>query len=223
MAERFQYTLENQEWFESFVKSDEFSKVLGIVWKYGSEKRDGFLIRHKNREIIDNFSSLIRGVTPVKSLFRKDKDFVEWYCNISLNHPFLLKIKQMGWKPRIEEERTYPKGEFNHEIFIKTYILMRHDVGTIRKKNKKGAVAICARLRIHGSTDMLQHINQHLHNKLGVSFKKLQTDEKVERAKILCYQSKKEIPVILKYIDAKESLEKFNSFKLGYVENTGKI
>ncbi|HFK1409887.1 TPA: hypothetical protein ACGXKU_006132 [Bacillus cereus] len=66
---------------------------------------------------------------------------------------------------------------------------------------------------------MLQHINQHLHNKLGVSFKKLQTDEKVERAKILCYQSKREIPVILKYIDSKESLEKFNSFKLGYVEN----
>lgn len=223
MAIQFKYTPENEEWFENFVASDEFSEALGIVWKYGTEKLQYFMVRHKNFEIVNRFSRLVRGATPVKSQFRKEEGTIEWHCNISLNHPFLLKIKQMGWMPRVKGERIYPKGEINHEVFIKTYMFMRHEVGTMKKKNRDGTVAICARLRVHGSRNMLKHINQHLHNVLGVSLKKLQTNDTIERAKTIYYQSKKEIPIILKYIDAKESLEKFNSFKLGCVENAEEV
>ncbi|MBT2579479.1 hypothetical protein J7E43_19115 [Bacillus sp. ISL-8] len=217
MAELFQYTVAANEWFECFVESDEFSEALGIVWKYGAEGWYHFEVRHKNREIVDRFAALVYGTTLVKPGYRKNRD-TEWYCNISLNHPFLLKIKQMGWTPRLEQERTYPKGDFNHKIFIKTYILMRHEVGVMQEVTKKG-ILNRARLRIHGSTDVLQHINQYLHEELNISLKKLQTDGKVARAKILTYQSKTDIPNILRYIGAKSALEKFNSFELGYVEN----
>ncbi|ARJ21148.1 hypothetical protein B7492_07795 [Bacillus mycoides] len=219
MAERFQYTVADKEWFKYFVESDEFSESLGIVWKYGAEGWYHFEIVHKNREIIDRFATLIKGTTTVKCRFRKEKNLTEWFCNISLNHPFLLKIKEMGWTPLIEQERMYPKGDFNHAIFIKTYILMRHEVGMMREKTKKGVINR-ARLRIHGSTDVLQHINQHLHEELNISLKKLQTDIKVARAKTLIYQSNTDIPIILKYIGAKSTLEKFNSFELGYVEKS---
>ncbi|MCQ6305923.1 hypothetical protein [Bacillus cereus] len=223
LAKKFEYTPQNREWFKSFIQSDGFSEALGIVWKYGGEQSEHFEMVIKNCDIVNKFATLVRGTTPVKPYFRTDDNCQVWHCNISLNHPFLRKIKQMGWTPLIEQERAYPKGEFNHAIFIKTYILMRHDVGIIKKKNRNGAVVVCARLRVHGSADMLQHITQHLHDVLGTSVKKVQTDSKIERAKTLYYQSKKEIPIILKYIDAKESLEKFNSFKLGCVENTEEV
>ncbi|MEW4150780.1 hypothetical protein Q0N88_11095 [Bacillus thuringiensis] len=218
MAESFRYTQEDKEWFECFVKSDEFSEALGIVWKYGAEGWYHFEVTHKKREIVDKFASLVKGATSVKSLFRKAKGYTMWTCNISLNHPFLIKIKEMGWTPRTEQERVYPKGEFNHEVFIKTYILMRHEVGMMQEKTKKG-IKNRARLRIHGSIDVLQHINQHLHEELNITLKRLQSDGKVTRAKILTYQSNREIPDILKYVGAKAALEKFNSFELGYVEN----
>lgn len=96
---------------------------------------------------------------------------------------------------------------------------MRHDVGMIREKTSKG-ILNRARLRIHGSSDILQHINQHLHEKLGAGLKKLQTDWKIDRAKTIYYQSPKEIPMILEYVGAWEALENFNSFELGYENHT---
>lgn len=73
-------------------------------------------------------------------------------------------------------------------------------------------------MRIHGSVDVLQNICRVLHQDLGIEPKKLQTDLKIERAKTIYYQSKKDIPAILDYIGAEESLDKFNSFDLGYQE-----
>lgn len=61
MAKKFLYTPEDIAWFESFVKSDEFSEALGIVWKYGQEGTYHFEVRHKKREIVERFKSLVRG------------------------------------------------------------------------------------------------------------------------------------------------------------------
>ncbi|WP_423098018.1 hypothetical protein [Bacillus thuringiensis] len=219
MEKYFEDTKENREWFESFVKSDEFSEALGIVWKYGKERWTYFTIGNKKREIVSRFVEIVKGTSPMRANFIKQDNYTQWCCNMNLKHPFLIKIKEMGWTPRMEQEREYPKGEFHHAVFIKTYIRICHEVGTMRKKTRKGIKVTCARLRIHGSKDMLQHINKHLHDALGISLKKLQKDTSSNRVKVLYYQSQKDIPVILKYIGAKESLEKFNSFNLGDIEN----
>lgn len=42
--------------------------------------------------------------------------------------------------------------------------------------------------------------------------------QKVPRAKTVYFQSKFEIPKILEFVGAMESLDKFNSFNLGYQE-----
>lgn len=217
MTKIYKFTDKFIEEFHEFVNTDTFSELLGIVWRYGHfhVHDNKFELSHKNREIIERFSILAKGATPVKSRYRSDKGFHEWHCNIHGNHPLLKKIRNMGWQPITHQERTYPKGDFNHSIFIKTYILMRHDVGIIREKTPKG-ILTRPRLRIHGSVDVLQHITQHLHTELGVGLKKLQTDWKVARAKTIYYQSKRDIPLILEYVGAWEALEKFNSFELGY-------
>ncbi|MEH7220789.1 hypothetical protein [Bacillus toyonensis] len=208
-----------KEWIENFIKTDEFSEALGIVWRFGHihESNKIFELSHKSQNIISRFFELIADAAHPKSRYRKEKGFTEWYCSLNMNHPFIDIIKSMGWTPRLKQERLYPKGTFNETTFVKTYILMRHDVGIMRE-NSKGKILIRPRLRIHGSIDVLNNICRVLHQDLGIPPKKLQTDLKVERAKTIYYQSKKDIPAILNYIGAKESLEKFNSFNLGYQE-----
>ncbi|WP_340688882.1 hypothetical protein [Bacillus cereus] len=122
----------------------------------------------------------------------------------------------------MKQERLYPKGRFNETIFVKTYILIRHDVGIVRE-NTNGRIFVRPRLRIHGSIDVLNNICRVLHQDLGITPKKLQTNLRVERSKTLYYQSKKDIPSILDYIGAKESLDKFNSFNLGYQNTTDSL
>ncbi|MCQ6531012.1 hypothetical protein [Bacillus mycoides] len=209
--------LVEKEWINTFVKTDEFSEALGIVWKFGHihESNKIFELSHKSRDIINRFSQLIVDATHPQSRFRKEKGFTEWHCSLNIDHPFIKTITHMGWTPRLKQERLFPRGDFNESAFVKTYIFMRHDLGTMRE-NSKGKILIRPRLRIHGSVDVLNNICKVLHKDLGIPPKKLQTDLKVERAKTIYYQSKKDIPAILNYIEAKESLEKFNSFNLGY-------
>ncbi|MGG2933871.1 hypothetical protein ABEO66_06785 [Bacillus pacificus] len=208
-----------KDWIDEFIKTDEFSEALGFIWRFGHihawNKR--FELSHKSVHVVSRFSDLIFGATAPRSYFRTDKGFTEWECHIDFSHPFIQKAQEMGWTPRLQQERLFPKGDFNESIFVKTYLFLRHDLGIIREKTKHG-VLIRPRLRIHGSVDVLQNICRVLHQDLGIKPKKLQTDTKIERAKTIYYQSKKDIPAILEYIGSEESLEKYNSLNLGYQE-----
>ncbi|MES5957426.1 hypothetical protein QCI42_29470 [Bacillus fungorum] len=207
------------EWFRQFMNTDGFSEALGIIWRFGHihEGDHRFELSHKSFHVVSKFSNLIFGASEPRSYFRKDKGFIEWECHIDCSHPFLIEAQKMGWTPRLQQERLFPTGEFNESIFVKTYILLRHDVGVMREKTKNG-ILIRPRLRLHGSVDVLQNICRVLHQDLNIKPKKLQTDGKVQRAKTIYYQSKKDIPAILQYAGAKEALGKFNSFNLGYQE-----
>ncbi|MDF9503708.1 hypothetical protein P5808_26095 [Bacillus cereus] len=208
-----------QEWFRQFIKTDKFSEALGVIWRFGHihEGDNRFELSHKSFHVVSKFSNLIFGASEPRSYFRKDKGFIEWECHIDCFHPFLIEAQKMGWTPRLQQERLFPTGEFNESVFVKTYILLRHDVGIMREKTENG-ILIRPRLRLHGSVDVLQNICRVLHQDLNIKPKKLQTDGKVQRAKTIYYQSKKDIPAILQYAGAKEALDKFNSFNLGYQE-----
>ncbi|MBJ8205475.1 hypothetical protein JDS91_30055 [Bacillus cereus] len=210
-----------QEWFRQFIKTDEFSEALGMIWRFGHIHMgdNRFELSHKSSHVVSRFSELIFGASEPRSYFRKDKGFFEWECHLDSSHPFIIEAQKMGWTPRLQQKRVFPTGEFNESIFVKTYILMRHDVGIMREKTKHG-VLIRPRLRLHGSVDVLQNVCRVLHQDLTIKPKKLQTDLKVERAKTIYYQSKKDIPAILEYAGAVDALAKYHDFELGY-ENTG--
>ena len=209
-----------QEWFHQFKQTDGFSEALGMIWRFGHIQAGDtrFELSHKSIHVVSRFSSLIFGASEPRSYFRKDKGFIEWECHFNSSHPFLQEAKKMGWTPRLQQERQFPIGEFNESIFVKTYILMRHDVGIMREKTKNG-ILIRPRLRLHGSVDILRNLCRVLHQDLNIKPKKLQTDLKVERAKTIYYQSKKDIPAILQYAGAIDALAKYHDFELGY-ENT---
>ncbi len=45
---------------------------------------------------------------------------------------------------------------------------MRHDLGTMKEKRKNNKIYVRPRLRIHGSTDILEHLNEFLFEELGI-------------------------------------------------------
>lgn len=95
-------------------------------------------------------------------------------------------------------------------------IRLLHDLGIVHGQDK-GKIYKRARLRIHGSVDVLNNIARVLHRELGVGLKRIQTDGKIPQAKQIYYQSKKEIPLILEFAGAIESLHRFYDFRLGYI------
>lgn len=55
-------------------------------------------------------------------------------------------------------------------VFVKTYALMRHDVGITREKRLKNKIYIRPCLRIHGSTDTLEHLKYPVASETLYSF-----------------------------------------------------
>ncbi|MDY8166069.1 hypothetical protein [Bacillus thuringiensis] len=203
-----------KNWIDDFFKTEAFSEALGMVWRNGYEKAGYFHFTHKSQMVVKKFADFFGKET--KSRYRADKGYVEWYMSMNGNHPFVKKVKELGWTPIQEKSRSFPKGDFNNEVFITTYILMRHDLGTIKEKKFKNKIYIRPRLRIHGSTDILEHLNEFMFEELRIKKKKLQTDGKVPKAKTLYFQSYKDIESILEYIGASETLETLYSFNLGF-------
>ncbi|MDQ0860024.1 hypothetical protein [Bacillus sp. V2I10] len=119
----------------------------------------------------------------------------------------------MGWVGNNHEDKPYPQGYFDEEVFIKTYIKLHHSLDTSYSKSIKYTRP---RLRIHGTADVLSHISHFLFEQLNVGEKKVQNHKQTTRTKTLQYTSKLEIPQILNYIEAEESNKKFSSLKIGY-------
>lgn len=213
MPRKFKFTEEEQLRFDYFVTTDEFAEVLAIAWRYGSKRNDKFSIRSQRKWIIARFSELVVRSWSIRyCVYEGDEPY--WEGAVCLNHPLVNMLVEMGWSQVTKEERSFPIGDFNEIVFVKTFILLLHDLGTIREK-RKGKILIRPRLRIHGSVDVLNNIGRVLHNELNVGFKKLQSDQKVPRAKTIYFQSKSEIPKILEFAGAVASLDKFNSLDLG--------
>lgn len=213
MPRKFKFTEEEQMRFNHFVTTDEFAEVLAIAWRYGSKRNDSFSIRSQRRWIVARFSELVERSWSIRYCeYGGDEPY--WEGAVCLNHPLVNMLVEMGWSQVTKEESSFPIGDFNEIVFVKTFILLLHDLGTIREK-RKGRMIIRPRLRIHGSVDVLNNIGRVLHNELNVGFKKLQSDQKVPRAKTVYFQSKFEIPKILEFVGAAESLDKFNSLDLG--------
>ncbi|MFI8709914.1 hypothetical protein ACIGHG_23380 [Bacillus sp. NPDC077411] len=204
---------DEQKWFAEFRKTDEFAAALAFVWRNGHESSGSFILSDDSYEYINEFCILINGV--VRSNKNNNLHIGDWYCTLGMKHPFVIEMVKMGWKSGSRYDREYPQGEFNDEVFIKTYIWLRHDLNRKKSKRRRG-IYFSPRLRIYGSGHVLQRINQHLHKELGISTKTIQLESKKKNIKTINYQSVEEVPRILEYIGATESLERFYSFDLGY-------
>lgn len=212
---KFNLTEEDIKWFDDFFQSKEFAEALAIVWGFGSHLADSFVVRNADSTVVERFSQLVRKTRPLHPYECKDKakPYTQWVCGMHHLHPFVLKIKSMGWVGSNNEDKPYPKGSFDEEVFVKMYIKLHHSLDKSYSTAKKYTRP---RLRIHGTADVLSHISHFLFEQLNVGEKKVQNHKQTTRTKTLQYTSKLEIPQILNYVNAAESIKKFDSLKLGY-------
>lgn len=216
MSKKFSLTEEEEKQFNQFLETDGFAEALAIAWRFGSKRKDSFTIRNKQQWIPERFRQLIIRSNTVRYNERLPEEKSGfWEVGININHPFLQIIKEMGWTPISKGNRVFPRGAFSEKVFVSVYIRLLHEVSTMKGKYKKG-IYIRPRLRIHGSVDVLNNIVRVLHNELNVGMKSVQTDHKIPQAKTIYYQSRKEIPKILEFAGAVESLEEFYQLELGY-------
>jgi hypothetical protein len=194
--------LENREFF---------SEALAIAWCVGSHTNDAFLVRHRRKEIPERFYELVPHIRPVRKFYDKQLDYHRWEIGMFHLHPFVQKLKEVGWTPIFHEQRNYPTADIDHEIFIKTYIRIRHSYDVQRDPNY-----LRPRLRIHTTLAIAPYINELLARKLDIQPKRPQKHKVSDKMVVLFYTSKKEVPLILEYVEAKESLEKFDQSILGW-------
>lgn len=200
---------------EQFFRSDEFAEALAMVWGFGSQHTTYFVLRSPNKEILNRFKQIVRN--PVSMFDRNiDKEYgtyTQWNLVYNSNHPFILQIKKLGWTPKTHQVRNYPVGNFNEDVFVQTYIRLHYTLDTICARKQY----IRPRIRINGSKNVLYGISTFLEQRLGIGKKKPQKHQKSTTTSTIYYHSREEIPIMLKYIEDFEALQKFESMKLGYV------
>lgn len=87
-----------RNWLNSFIKTREFTEALELVWNYGFETKESFVFAHEKSEEVIQFVYWIKGAGYAQSHFNEKENKTEWYCTLSKCHPFVLKIKELGWK-----------------------------------------------------------------------------------------------------------------------------
>ncbi|WP_257141496.1 hypothetical protein [Bacillus toyonensis] len=184
-AEKFKFTEEEQLRFTHFISTDEFAEVLAISWRYGSKRKGCFSIRSQRKWIVACFSELVERSWAINYCEYEGSE-PYWEVSVCLTHLLVNILFEMGWFQVTKEERSFPTGDFDEIVFVKTIILLLHDLGTIQEK-RKDRILVRSRLRIHGSVDVLNNIGRVLHNQLNVGFKKLQSDQKISRAKTIYF------------------------------------
>ncbi|MGG2201866.1 hypothetical protein [Paenibacillus validus] len=184
--------LEALDYFSgSFFESREFSEALGIVWGFGS-----LLLRHRDKSLIERFCSLVKITGNIFPLTTQ-KDKIQWAVTVNIGSLFVQRIMSMGYRNIAHiEERPMPQGDYDRAVFLRTYAQLHYIHDTIRDQG-----LIKPRIRFNGSTAILESLNRHLHEELGCSMKKIQNHKVSAKTKLLYYQSKKEVPKVLLWLN----------------------
>ncbi|MED3189663.1 hypothetical protein [Bacillus toyonensis] len=86
------------KWFKEFFETGGFSEILNLVWENSYEHGDIFVFTHIKQEECIQFFYRIKGASSIESRYNELKGKKEWYCRLSKWHPFILKLKELGWK-----------------------------------------------------------------------------------------------------------------------------
>ena len=71
---------------------------LKLVWENGFENDEHFIYAHEKCEEVIEFVYLIKGASTAQFRYNEGKKRGEWYSTLSKWHPFVLKLKEVGWR-----------------------------------------------------------------------------------------------------------------------------
>lgn len=182
--------------FEEIKDTDEFFYILGILWAIGTVSGDKFLIRHRQREVIDEICRVLKYIPGPYQVQKR------WTCHFKTNHPMYRYLESLGWSGRWNQSRSYPNGDINEDEFIRGYVSQHISIDTAKNKRRN---QVYQRIRIFGAENILERINAFFAEKLGTTPKKLQKEGRSEVMRILYYTSKEEVPVIRRFWEYEKS------------------
>lgn len=129
---------------------------------------------------------------------------ISWRLKIHPSNPYIQWMLQNGYEGRAgNEQRNIPTFESieNEADFLRGYFSIHNsiDIFVNTKAKFKGK-----RIRFYAAENILNRLNQHLHEQLGTTLKKVQKHGRNSVCHILYYQSKKEVPYVIEYLDLTE-------------------
>lgn len=176
--------------------------AVGFLWGSSRISGDHFLFQNKEKELlikmkkeaeIDN--EIFETITP--------QGKISYRMKLNKKHPFAQFVLASGYVGRKGNEERHPplfKGLDDELLFLKGYFSTHYTLDTVKRKEKR-----VPRLRFYAAYDILNLLNNHLHQELDTTIKKISNHGSNDICKILYYQSKKEIDKIIKYLALDEN------------------
>lgn len=178
-------------------KMDYFA--LGFLWGIGritDEKT--FLVQYNDEFVMKKIRDIVSHKQKVFPIKEKEERKTTYRLKLHMYNSYVYWMRHHGYEGRKQnEERTIPTfSTIEQEAeFLRGYFFPHHSIDVIKIKGR-----YVDRLRFYASKPILERLNQHLHNALNTSLKKIQPHNKSNVCHILYYQSKKEVPEIIKYL-----------------------
>jgi hypothetical protein len=180
----------------AFIDERNISEALGIVWGFGSINEKSLLIRHRDKDLIERFCSLVNHTGQILE-FETSKGKAQWAVAINRISEFVGEIESYGFRNIAHlDERTMPQGDYDKATFLYTYAQLHYIHDTVQDRGYERQ-----RIRFNGSTVILECLSRFLCEELGCTVKKIQNHKSSDKMKLLYYQSKKEIPKVLQWLN----------------------
>lgn len=167
--------------------------VIGFLW--GSARFSGqyLLVQNLDRSLVEkvkNISKIDNEIFTIKTT----SDKTSYRIKIRLDNRYVQHMLRNGYEGRKGNlERKPPRSltAKNEYDFLKGYFCTHYSYDHVKNQ---------PRLRFYASYSLLDLLNQHLHNEICTTVKKIADHGSNDVCKILYYQSKKEVPKIIEYL-----------------------
>lgn len=169
--------------------------AIGFLWGSARFSENYLLVQNENRVLLEELKECTSIPNQIYSIQNQNGN-ITWRLKINKNHEYVNKLIELEYTGRLNNEfRDMPilsqKDEYE---FLKGYFSTHFTLD-----NSNNGI----RLRFYAAEKILEKLNQHLHITLGTSVKKISNHSNNYVCKILYYQSKKEVPLIIDYLELK--------------------
>lgn len=136
------------------------SYTLGILWAYGRDDGDRFILRCKHLEILHHLQ-LILGTDYVITQ-RRSRTNIQYVLRIrgDIRHKMLNILAAQGWAPRNADIREYPSDISDHFGFIRAWIQYHSSIDISSLGSQ--------RVRIYGNKVLLEVMNDIISKLTGL-------------------------------------------------------
>lgn len=172
--------------------------VLGFLW--GSSRFSGDYLLAQNRD--KNLLLKLKELSKIENkIFQTTATSGRetYRVKVRRDNPYVLFMLDNGYEGRQgNEERNAPvfSEQKDEREFLKGYFSTHYSLDIARNGKRT-----FKRLRFYAAENILTLLNNHLHMQLGTTIKKIGGHGNSNVCKILYYQSKREVPEIIDYLE----------------------